>query len=197
MQNKATHFDYNLVRLLFPTLTSLYQIPFTDLSPPLTLGLHVLLSIPVLPRLLPIWHSVPDLRSLSPPTSSVKALLNKIGGKSQHLRKGSKDAPSSGGPSRTVSPTPASPNLSEIGSRKVPSPLLRLDPSALPIRVMTILDDFFDTYLPYPTKPDDELQPGLVLGEALPPVLLLLTRAAAGSEPMRSCLKDKLFPPTL
>lgn len=73
----------------------------------------------------------------------------------------------------------------------------RIDPTTLPKRVMKILEDFFDTFLPFPKKPDDELPQRLVLDEVLPPVLLLLTRAAVGSEPMRTCLKESLLPSNL
>ena len=76
-------------------------------------------------------------------------------------------------------------------------PSRKNDPTALPLRLTRVLEEFFETYLPYLTMPDEELQPGLVLDEMLPPPLLLLTRAAAASDPMRDYLKDQLLPPTL
>nr|XP_019013018.1 uncharacterized protein I206_02515 [Kwoniella pini CBS 10737]OCF51799.1 hypothetical protein I206_02515 [Kwoniella pini CBS 10737] len=184
-------------------------IPFIDLSPPLTHTIHALLSIPFLPRLLPIWHSIPIPSSprVSSPNSSVKNLLNKLSSMSTHSNYNNK---------KTSTPSSSCEGLSPPNHRKTPSPLSSRrssgssstnkpiippshtqDPSALPTRLLRIFDHFFETYLPWPKKPDDTLPQGLVLDEMLPPLLLFLTQAATGSEHIRSYLKETLIPSTL
>jgi len=111
-------------------------------------------------------------------------------------RRASSDQTSGSYAEQTRSPTPSSsPQLNGNGGRRSIDPApRRTDPTALPIRVMKILEEFFVTHLPYPKKSDDDLPPGLMLDEKLPPVLFFLSRAAVGSEPMRVCLKDTLLP---
>ncbi|WWC96479.1 hypothetical protein V866_003347 [Kwoniella sp. B9012] len=198
--------------LLYPILCHFYNIPFIDLSPPLSHAIHVLLSIPFLTRLLPTWHSVPSAPPSPPisnasPTSSMKNLLSKLSNMSTSQNHNKKSASSSSPtgeslipPNHRKTPSPSSSRRSSGSTTTnrptVPSPSTQ-DPSALPTRLLKILDHFFDTYLPWPKKPDDTLPQGLVPDEMLPPLLLLLTRAAAGSEPIRVILKDTLLPSTL
>ncbi|WWD18750.1 hypothetical protein CI109_103204 [Kwoniella shandongensis] len=204
--------------LLFPVLCLFYAIPTLDLSPPLSHITHVLLSIPFHPRILPIWHSIPETpspatSSNTSPTSpySMKGLLNKISNMSslspsssqlsqlsQERRKLSGSLGSPG--NRPKSPSsPSSPRTSISSSTGPPNvvPTSVYDPSGLPIKLLRIFDHFFDAYIPYPRKPDDQLPQGLVLEEMLPPLLLLLTRAASSSEAIRLVLKDALLPSTL
>lgn len=47
--------------------------------------------------------------------------------------------------------------------------------------------------MPYPTKAD-EIDRNVMVDEVLPPVLLLLARAAVGSTEFRQVLKDQLLP---
>ncbi|ORX37095.1 guanine nucleotide exchange factor [Kockovaella imperatae] len=81
-----------------------------------------------------------------------------------------------------------------IPDRPVPLSPTRHDPTALPRRVLAVLKDFFDTYLPLAKNPDEALPQGLVLEEALPPVFLLLARAVMASDEMRLSLKEELLP---
>ncbi|WVW85027.1 hypothetical protein I302_107063 [Kwoniella bestiolae CBS 10118] len=198
--------------LLYPILCQFYNIPFIDLSPPLSHAIHVLLSIPFLTRLLPTWHSVPTAPS-SPsisnasPTSSVKNLLNKLSNMStgqNHNKKSSSSSSSAGEslipPNHRKTPSPSSSRRSSGSTTTnrptIPSPSTQ-DPSALPTRLLRIFDHFFESYVPWPKKIDDTLPQGLVPDEMLPPLLLLLTRAAAESEPIRQFLKETLLPSTL
>lgn len=71
------------------------------------------------------------------------------------------------------------------------------DHIALPSRLLKILDQFFDTYLPYPKRPDDDLPHGLALDEMLPPLLLLITNAILGSESVQLWIKETLLPVSL
>ncbi|KAK8858858.1 hypothetical protein IAR55_003088 [Kwoniella newhampshirensis] len=198
--------------LLYPVLCVFYAIPIIDLSPPMSYITHVLLSIPFHPRILPTWHCVPEspspsASSTATPTSpySMRGLLNKISHmsspsstQSQERRKLS--AGSLTLPTRSKSPTsPSSPRTSSSSSSSrdgiVPPGVY--EPAALPTKLLRIFDHFFDTYIPCPDKPDDELPHGQVLDEVLPPLLLLLTNAAIGSEPIRAVLKETLLPSTL
>ncbi|WWC62884.1 uncharacterized protein I303_105482 [Kwoniella dejecticola CBS 10117] len=195
--------------LLYPILCQLYNIPFIDISPPLSHALHSLLSIPFLPRLLPTWYSVPIPSSprVASPTSSVKNLLNRLSNMSthpnSHHKKSSTSMSSGDGlipPNHRKTPSPSSSRRSSgsssTGKPAIPPPHTQ-DPSAFPTRLIRIFDNFFDTYIPWPKKPDDGLPQGLVLDEMLPPLLLLLTRAVAGSEPIRLHLKETLLPANL
>ncbi|OCF75348.1 hypothetical protein I204_04203 [Kwoniella mangroviensis CBS 8886] len=188
------------------------EIEQWNLSPPLSHAIHVLLSIPFITRLLPTWHSVPSsppspLISNASPTSSMKNLLSKLSNMStsqNHNKKSSSSASTTGEslipPNHRKTPSPSSSRRSSGSTTSkrpaVPSPSTS-DPSALPTRLLRTLDHFFDTYLPWPKKPDDTIPQGLVPDEMLPPLLLLLTRAAAGSEPIRVYLKETLLPSTI
>ncbi|WVF68758.1 hypothetical protein IAT40_003530 [Kwoniella sp. CBS 6097] len=195
--------------LLYPILCLFYAVPFIDISPPLSHVIHVLLAIPFTSRLLPIWHSVPTPSSptQSPatpsPTSSMKTLLNKLSNMSSPSsigRRASGDAlsPPNQGQGKTDSP---SSSRRGSGSSSTSRPAVQTpsshDPTALPARLLRIFDHFFETYLPWPRKPDDTLPQGLAMDELLPPLLLLLTRAAAGSGPIRANLKEALLPPNI
>jgi hypothetical protein len=63
--------------------------------------------------------------------------------------------------------------------------------------VVKILETYLDRWLPWPKGPDSELEKGLIMDENLPPVFLLLSRAAAGSDPTREHLKRLLLPSIL
>nr|ODN92333.1 hypothetical protein L204_05432 [Cryptococcus depauperatus CBS 7855] len=195
--------------LLSPVLSIFYSIPTLDLGPPLTQTIHVLVSIPFLPRLLTTWKSMPELQpsptvqySPSSPSSAMRNLFSKLGNmaSSSSPRKHSADSLF---PSRARSPYPTTgsqPNLSRrsmSSSRDSPMGLFsKADQRALPARLLSILDKFMETHLPYPKKPD-ELSQELVLDELLPPILLLLAKAATADEAMRNWLKETLLPSTL
>ena len=81
--------------------------------------------------------------------------------------------------------------------RRSPSPPTTDDPTALPARLLKILDTFFTAHLPGSRPIDDERQDGIVLDELLPPVLLFLSRALAGVPEMKTYVKAQILPPTL
>ena len=72
----------------------------------------------------------------------------------------------------------------------------RLDLAALPLRLMRILDEWFDECCPFPMSVDAERN-DIVWDETLPPLLLVLMKCAKGSDEMRKYLKDMLLPPQL
>ncbi|WWC88355.1 uncharacterized protein L201_003265 [Kwoniella dendrophila CBS 6074] len=207
----SDQWDSKFDPLLYPILCQFYGISFIDLSPPLSHAIHALLSIPFVTRLLPTWHSIPIPPSPTPiagsasPTSSMKNLLNRIShmSTSQNTNKKSSTPPSESliPPIRRRTPSPTSSRRSsnESCSNKKPTvlPPSTQDVSALSSRLLRIFDHFFEVYLPWPKKPDDTLPQGLVLDEMLPPLLLLLTRAAAGSEAIRKHVKETLLPANL
>ncbi|KAK4688560.1 hypothetical protein P7C73_g1537, partial [Tremellales sp. Uapishka_1] len=163
--------------LLLPLLTLLHQLPYTDLSPPLTTAIHCLLSIPFTPSLLPKWSLVPSTATSPAPSSPVKNLLSRI----------------SSSVTSTQTPKKASVELPRRATRTT-------DVTGTPSRLLAILEEFFQTHLPFPRHPDDEdpdSASGAAIDEALPPLLLLLTRACHGSEDVRDFLKDRLLPPNL
>jgi len=173
-----------------------------DLIPPLSYAINLLWTIPFPPRLLPTWYSVPEQPPAEPSSTSMRTFLAKLSSKTSVLPSGSRKSSVDSGsgvnhPGRT--PSPPSPASARVGPTKrsatvVPS---RIDPKVLPSRLLLIFDRFCDAYIPFPKKPDDELQQGLVLDESLPPLLLLLGRAARGSDPVRAYLKQKLLPANL
>ncbi|WVQ84382.1 hypothetical protein IAT38_006534 [Cryptococcus sp. DSM 104549] len=205
--------DERLDILLYPLLSIFHNFPTTTLAPPLSTAINTLLSIPFIPRLLPTWSSIPEPDSLSTsasisspisPATTMRNLLTKLGNMASPSSQPRKLSAETLLPPRSTSPgggagsAPNSPRASSSSKRpSLPPVPLSNDPTALPGRLLRVLDGFFEAYLPYPTKPDDTLQKGLVLDEALPPVLLLLTRAAMGSEKMRVWLKEALLPSTL
>ncbi|WVO17231.1 hypothetical protein L204_104923 [Cryptococcus depauperatus] len=139
---------------------------------------------------------------LEDPSSAMRNLFSKLGNmaSSSSPRKHSADSLF---PSRARSPYPTTgsqPNLSRrsmSSSRDSPMGLFsKADQRALPARLLSILDKFMETHLPYPKKPD-ELSQELVLDELLPPILLLLAKAATADEAMRNWLKETLLPSTL
>lgn len=100
--------------------------------------------------------------------------------------------------SRSKSPSlPSSPEIGKKRKREYTLPPSRSDPSAFPSKVLRILEEYLNTYVPFPMKPDDftaETGTDYQLEEHLPPVLALLGKAAAGSDEMRTVLKDRLLP---
>ncbi|TYJ58337.1 hypothetical protein B9479_000883 [Cryptococcus floricola] len=186
--------------ILYPLLHLFYEIPAVELSPPLTHVINALLSVPFLPRLLPTWTCVPDttIEPLSSPTSTVRTLLHKLGNLASPSSPRMQLAPPRSrspalGDSNSAS---SSPRASLSGGRPFGSGSSQ-HKTAFPARLLKVLDTFFSTYLPYPKKPDDKWPQGLVPDEVLPPVLLLLTRAAVGCDTMRVWMKGTLLPPTL
>ena len=79
---------------------------------------------------------------------------------------------------------------------KSPGPTME-DPTALPKRLMQILETFFTAHLPGTTPVDAQLSDDAVLDEALPPLLLLLAQAAGGVPAYRDHLKASFFPSSL
>ncbi|KAL7420474.1 hypothetical protein Q5752_004424 [Cryptotrichosporon argae] len=95
---------------------------------------------------------------------------------------------------RSRSPSPSSPQ-SPASPTAGAEQTTQVDPVALPIRVLGIIEEWFATHLPYQQGPD-EVAPNVPIEEALPPVLLLLTKLA-GSTDMRVYMKARLLPADL
>lgn len=70
------------------------------------------------------------------------------------------------------------------------------DASAFPLRALRILNSWFEAYIPYPLKAD-EIDSKVMVEEVLPPVLLLVARAAEGSKEFRKVFRDELLPSDL
>lgn len=210
-KSSSDEWDDRFDALLFPVLCLLYTIPFNDLAPPLSHVLHVLLAIPWTERLLSTWHSSPA----DPPSPStgggVRGLLNRLSNISSississgstsrrpSAEHGTGQHNSNNGtnlaPPRSRTPTPPSPVTTK---RTLALPPRKEAPTALVVRVVKILETYLDRWIPWPTGPDDELERGLVVDENLPPILLLLSRAAEGSTPTRAYLKKLLLPEDL
>lgn len=81
--------------------------------------------------------------------------------------------------------------------RGSPSPTNTDDPLAFPARLLKILDTFFTSHLPPRRSVDEERNDGVVLDEALPPILMLLSRAVAGNPDIKAFVKAQLLPPNL
>ena len=175
----------------------LHRVPVSDLSPPLTQALHILLSIPFLPRLLPIWALVPEPQEA--PVLSAKPMLLELDKEIPLPRRHLGAVPSA-----VVEPTRQKPSMSSAstishrgGHRVITVPPSRSDPTALSIRVLGVVEQFLQRNLPFPKKPDDEQSRTLLLDETLAPSLMLLARTAAGSAPIRAYLKETILPSTL
>lgn len=195
-------FDY----LLYPLLRLFYATPTVDLSPPLTHIMNTLLLIPFKTRLLPTWASVPEspgslqVNSPSSPSSTMRNILTKLGNiaspsSPRKSSAGSLAPPGSRPPAGGQRSAPNSPRGSFSSSR--PGFGATSDHFALSSRLLKILDRFFEAYLPYPKRPDDDLPHSLVLDEILPPLLLLMTRATWGLENVRLSIKEILLPSSL
>ncbi|KIR32221.1 hypothetical protein I352_05454 [Cryptococcus deuterogattii MMRL2647] len=192
--------------LLYPLLRLFYATPTVDLSPPLTQIINTLLLVPFNTRLLPIWTSVPECpnfpqvsssSSSSPTMRNIFTRLGNIGSPSSPRKTfaGSLVPPHSKSSAGDQRSAPNSPRGSFSSSK--PGSDATSDHIALSSRLLKILDQFFDTYLPYPKRPDDDLPHGLVLDEMLPPLLLLITNAILGLESVRLWIKETLLPVSL
>jgi hypothetical protein len=60
-----------------------------------------------------------------------------------------------------------------------------------------VLEGWLQRWLPDATHPDTLGENGLRVDEQVPPILMLLVRAAAGSAPIRQYLKKYLLPADL
>jgi hypothetical protein len=200
-------------------LNLVHTLPVSSLVPPLSHAIQFLLFAPLLPRLTTAWCSVPEPASPSPTTSSVRSLLNTLGqisipgSGSSHPRKGSGDksaetSPGGGALSVPRAKSPISPGRRSIDGRKSPEPVssyqrgtsappTRIDPTALPARLLRVLEDWFASFLPYGTKVDEERTDGIVVDEVLPPLILILMKLAKGNGDMRAYLKEALLPSDL
>lgn len=200
-------------------LNLVHTLPISSLVPPLSHAIQFLLFAPLLPRLTTAWCSVPEPASPSPSTSSVRSLLNNLGqisipgSGSNHPRKGSGDKSaetSSGGGGLSVprAKSPISPGRRSIDGRKSPEPVssyqrgtsappTRFDPTALPARLLRVLEDWFASFLPYGKKVDEERTDGIVVDEVLPPLILVLMKLAKGNGDMRAYVKEALLPSDL
>nr|WVH01956.1 guanine nucleotide exchange factor [Naematelia aurantialba] len=185
--------DDRLDPLLWPLLCLLHSLNQTSPTPPLSHVLHALLHIPFSPALLPTWQAIPDPPSPTPSSSSVRALLNRVK-LSSPPRKSASDSMSLH--RKTPSPPPPLQQSSAPHRKQITLPTRRNDPRALPARVLHVVETFLETYYPFPKELDDEVK-GLVVDEVLPPVLLVLVRAAAGCSEMRTWLRDTLLPKNL
>ncbi|KAL0240580.1 hypothetical protein I308_106377 [Cryptococcus tetragattii IND107] len=192
--------------LLYPLLRLFYATPTVDLSPPLTQIINALLLVPFNTRLLPTWASVPECpnfpqvdssSSSSPTMRNILTRLGNVGSPSSPRKTlaGSLAPPHSRSPAGVQRSAPNSPRGS-FSSLK-PGSDATSDHVALLSRLLKILDQFFDTYLPYPKRPDDDLPHGLVLDEMLPPLLLLITNAILSLESVRLWIKETLLPVSL
>ncbi|WVO24978.1 uncharacterized protein IAS62_006361 [Cryptococcus decagattii] len=192
--------------LLYPLVRLFYATPTVDLSPPLTQIINTLLLVPFNTRLLSTWASVPEcpdfpqVNSSSGSSPTMRNILTRLGniGSPSSPRKtfaGSLAAPHSRSSADDQRSAPNSPRGS-FSSLK-PGSDATSDHIALPSRLLKILNQFFDTYLPYPKRPDDNLPHGLALDEVLPPLLLLITSAILGLESVRLWIKETLLPVSL
>ena len=141
--------------LLAPTLSIFHTLPLSDLVPPLSTAMHVLLAIPFLPRLLSTWTSVPASLSTSTSTESASQF-----------------------------------EARDLATTLPPS---LQDPLAFPQRIISILQNLFNQHLPGTTEPES-VRNGIALDEILPPVLLLLARAAEAVQETRMWLRETLLP---
>lgn len=178
--------------LLAPVLTLLHTIPSNDLTPPLTNTIHVLLSIPFSTDLLPAWSQVPPRspRQVSP-SSTFDKLSSLIIGQAPRISKDSIRESISLSADRHQSGSSGS------AKRCSPTPPKTDEPTALPARLLKVLDTFFAAHLPPSRSVDDERQDRVVLDETLPPTLLLLSRAAAASPEIKAYIRSRLLPSAL
>lgn len=179
--------------------------------------LYILLVLPWNNRTLSTWHSVPA----DPPSpdngaaSGVKSLLNRLSNMSSissisassasynkcsadHGTGTSSHASGSDGtklaPPRARTPLPPLP----VGKKHALAlPPKRERPTALPAKVVKVLEGWLQRWLPGATHPDSLGEDGPRVDEQVPPILMLLLRATAGSEAIRSYLKDVLLPSDL
>lgn len=107
----------------------------------------------------------------------------------------SPENPTSNNKTRSRTPSPTVPSVSH--KRTTVLPAKKEDTTAFVNKVIKILERYLDQRLPWPKKPDDQLENGLVIDEHLPPIFLLLSRAAENSEPTRKYLKNLLVPDDL
>lgn len=107
----------------------------------------------------------------------------------------SPENPTSNNKTRSRTPSPTGRSVSR--KRTTVLPAKKEDTTAFVNKVIKILERYLDQRLPWPKKPDDQLEHGLVIDEHLPPIFLLLSRAAEGSEPTRKYLKNLLVPDDL
>ena len=201
--SSSDEWDEKLDPLLWPTLALFHSLPTIDHAPPLTHCIHVLFAIPFIPRLLDTWHSVPVDSTPSDIGGTFKGFLDRIG-----------DISITSNPFTTTAAqkptgTPAMKNAalnsaSSISTstthrtRRISLPAKKNDPTAFVEKVIHALERYIDKRLPWPQKPDgDQLENGVPIDEHLPPIFLLLARAAEGSEPSRSYLKEMLLPSDL
>lgn len=181
-----------------------HTLPSRTLAPPLSTCLHTLFAIPFSSHLLPVWTLIPEpaspRTSSSSPYSSVRGLISDLARATvSATSRRSLDADSDAQASRrSESPSlPDSPDIRPSKTRKYSLPPSRQDATAFPQKTLDVLEDVLDAYLPYPTKPDDELLQGLDLDETLAPVLALLGKAGAGCEEMRAYMRERLLPADL
>ena len=157
-----------------------------------------------------MWHAVPA----DPPSPSggMRGLLNRLSNISNMSsisatslsRKSSSESGVSNGAThdkgnlaipRTRTPTPPT---TSSRKRALILPPRKEASTAFVARVVKVLDTVLDRWLPYPAGPDDmKYEDDVIMDEHLPPILLLLARAADGSSPSRKYLKDLLFPSNL
>ncbi|EIW67595.1 hypothetical protein TREMEDRAFT_33211, partial [Tremella mesenterica DSM 1558] len=188
------------------TLCLLHEIPFNDLSPPLSHTIHVLLSIPFSSTLLNKWQSIPNPPpATSPSGTTVRSLFNKFSSMSSNTvytianpRKSSSDSTSSASSSTQGKVRSPAPSPTHVRRERVTLlPPMKTDETALGRRLMKILTTFVNSWLPEGKAPDGELPKGLILDEQLPPLLLLIARATDGSSPTKTYFRDTLLPTSL
>ena len=200
--------------LLWPTLALFHSLPFTDHTPPLPAVLYILLALPWNDRTLQTWHSVPA----DPPSpssgavSSVKSLLNRLSNMSSissisnssgnqgrsSIDHGTSVSGNAGGtngatlaPPRSRTPSPPESNGKQ---RTLILPPKRDCPAALPAKVVKVLEGWLQRWLPGGTHPDALGEDGPRVDEQVPPILMLLVRATAGSDAVRQYLRGCLLP---
>ena len=76
-------------------------------------------------------------------------------------------------------------------------PPKRDSPTALPAKVVKVLEGWLQRWLPGGTHPDALGEDGPQVDEQVPPILMLLVRATAGSDAIRQYLKGCLLPSEL
>jgi hypothetical protein len=195
----SDEWDKTLDPLLWPTLALFHSLPTTDYAPPLTHCLHVLFAIPFIHRLLDTWHSVP---AATPSGSGgvMQGIWNRLGSisitsTSSHPERRQPETSVTG--ANNPNPVHSPLGAYEHSSREFSLPARKEDPTAFNKRVVQVLEKYLNRRLPALTSPDDQLESDLPVDEHLPPILLLLARAAEGSEPSRAYLRDLLLPQDL
>lgn len=161
--------------ILAPLLSLLYNLPQATLNPPLAQVIHALLFVPYSPRLTPVWRSVPKVPAShrnGNGITPVRTLMNLFGSLALPSDQSS--------PRRSPTPTPEG-------------------AVALPRRLLSILQAWFDAYVPFGVDIDDDQleRSGVQVDAALPPITLVLVKLCNGDPAIRQHVRQALLPDDL